>query len=428
MSGTKTNSNNSKNNNFNSITKNNSNKNNIRSNTSSSNTSSSNTNSNNTSSSNTNSNNTSSNINKNNTSSNTNINNTKKNNYINNFYNQHKDKIVFATGMYEASINRIIHSPLQIKILNTLISLGITFLFTNIQYNLTLSIIFAILTTFTIFVFGRYYGLIFLILYVIYVNKIISSRNLVFVNFIGNTDISNNGPLDCSLLENQKIIPTKDYKNNVDSSSSFTYSMWLFVNNSNSKYPNNWNNYRYNEWKSILYAGDSKIQSSDTTNLNQYPGFWMTPKLNNIVVTFQTSSNKVDRFEVKNFPMNEWFNLTCVVERNSVSIYINCEMQNNFNLNTMIPGDYTDYNLYVANDSRLSNELSTDTKINKNGFPGLLGNLAYYNYALNQTDINMLCKNYNQKFKDIQNKDNKNNNNSCKSSCILTDSDTTNLE
>ena len=202
--------------------------------------------------------------------------------------------------------------------------------------------------------------------------------------------------------------------------------MWLFVNNSNSIYPNNWNNYRYNEWKSILYAGDSEIQSSDTTNLNQYPGFWMTPKLNNIVVTFQTSSNKVDRFEVKNFPMNEWFNLTCVVERNSVAIYINCEMQNNFNLNTMIPGDYTDYNLYLANDAKLSNELNTDNKINKNGFPGFLGNLAYYNYALNQTDINMICKNYTHQFKNIQEKDNKNN--SCKKSCILTDSDTATLE
>ena len=423
MSSTNTNSNNSKNNNLNTITKNNSNKNNTSSNTSTN--TSSNKPSNNNSSGNINKNNTSSNTNSNNTSKN--INNTKKNNYINNFINQHKDKIIFATGMYEESINRIIHSPLQIKILNTLVALGITFLFTNIQYNLTLSIIFAILTTLTIFVFGRYYGLIFLILYVIYVNKIISSRNLVFVDFIGNTDISSNGPLDCSLIENQKIIPTKDYKNNLDSSS-FSYSMWLFVNNSNSIYPNNWNNYRYNEWKSILYAGDSEIQSSDTTNLNQYPGFWMTPKLNNIVVTFQTSSNKVDRFEVKNFPMNEWFNLTCVVERNSVSIYINCEMQNNFNLNTMIPGDYTDYNLYIANDAKLSNELNTDTKINKNGFPGLLGNLAYYNYALNQTDINILCKNYSQQFKDIQNKDNKNNNNSCKKSCVLTDSDTTTLE
>ena len=360
------------------------------------------------------------------TNTNKSINNNKKNKYINNFVNQHKDKILYATGMYETSINRIINSPLQIKILNTLIALGITFLFTNIQYNLIISIIFAILTTFTLFVFGRYYGLIFLILYVIYVNKIISSRNLVFVNFIGNTDISSNGPLDCSLIENQILIPSNRYKNNLDSSS-FSYSMWLFVNNSNSIYPNNWNNYRYNEWKSILYAGNSQIENSDISSLNQYPGFWMTPKLNNIVVTFQTSSNKVDRFEIKNFPMNEWFNLTCVVEKNSVSIYINCEMQNNFNLNTMIPGDYTDYNLYVANDAKLSNVLSNDTKINKNGFPGLLGNLAYYNYALNQTDINMLCKNYSQQFKDIQNKDNKNNN-SCKKSCVLTDSDTNTLD
>jgi len=405
MSSTNTNSNNIKNNN---IKNNNIKNNNIK-----------NDNININNKENSNKNNSNDNNSNDNNSNDNNSNSIKKNNSINNFINKHKNKIIYAKEIYENSTNVIINAPMQIKILNIIICIGITYLFTNIYYNLTLSIICALLTTVTFFVFGRYYGLIFLILYVIYVNKIISSRNLVLGNFIGNTDISSNGPLKCSFDEKQtpQTIPAKYYKDNL-SSASFSYSMWLFVNNSNSLYDDKWNNYRYNEWKSILYAGTSEITTSDTSNLNQYPGFWMTPKLNNIVITFQSNSNKVDKFEVKNFPMNEWFHLTCVVERNSVSIYINCEMQNSFNLHSIIPGDYTDYNLYIANDARLSNTT-------KNGFPGFLGNLSYYNYALNQTQIDMICNNYGQQFKALQSKENKNNNNSCTKSCLVTDSDQT---
>ena len=398
-------SNNNNNNNSNNNNSNNNNSNNNNSNNNSNNNNSNNNNSNNNNSNNNNSNNTNNNSSKN-----------KENNRnsINNFLNNHKNTI---RSMHTKALffsNSIMNTPIQIKILNIIIMTVLTYIFTSVHYNLTLSIIFGILTAIVYTILGKYYGLIFLVLYIIYIIQISSRRNIVFLNAIADTDINYDGPLDCSLITNSKTLLPSYYKSNLDNSS-FSYSMWLYVNNNNTKYKNNWTNYRYNDWKSILYAGDNTIESSDISNLNQYPGFWMTPQLNNIVVTFQAGSNN-NRIEIMNFPMNKWFNLTCVVERNSVSIYINCKLENNFNLQG-VPPVTSNYNLYIANDQKL-------TTSGKNGFPGLLGNLVYYDYALQQNQINMICKNFGKKFEALQDKDN---NGQCKSSCLITDSNVQNI-
>ena len=64
------------------------------------------------------------------------------------------------------------------------------------------------------------------------------------------------------------------------------------------------------------------------------------------------------------------------------------------------------------------------TSSEKNGFPGLLGNLVYYDYALQQNQINMICKNFGKKFEALQEKDNQG---QCKSSCLITDSNVQNI-
>ena len=406
-------SNNSNNNTNNSNNNSNNNTNNSNNNTNNSNNNTNNSN-NNTNNSNNNTNNNSNN-NENNTNNNTSSKNKENNrNNINNFLNKHKNNLSSAHSGFLFLSSSIMNTPIQIKILNIVIMTVLTYVFTSVYYNLALSIIFGILTALVYAILGKYYGLIFLVLYIVYVIQISSKRNIVFLNAIADTDINYGGPLDCSLLTSSKTLPPSYYKSNLNNSS-FSYSMWLYVNNNNTKYKNNWTNYKYNDWKSILYAGDSEIESSDISNLNQYPGFWMTPQSNNIVVTFQEGSNN-NRIEIMNFPMNKWFNLTCVVERNSVSIYINCKLENNFALQGAPPAT-SEYNLYIANDKKL-------TSSEKNGFPGLLGNLVYYDYALQQNQINMICKNFGKKFEALQEKDNQG---QCKSSCLITDSNVQNI-
>ena len=121
--------------------------------------------------------------------------------------------------------------------------------------------------------------------------------------------------------------------------------------------------------------------------------------------------------EIMNVPMNEWFNLILVVENKSASVYINCKMENNFSLVNSSPNT-SDYNLYVAKDGATNYE-------KKNGFPGFIANLSYYNYSLNQSQINEICNEYGSRFKKYQNSENSKIDYT--TSCLVTDSDTNNI-
>ena len=280
-----------------------------------------------------------------------------------------------------------------------------------------MSIFFAILTFIAVYILGGYYAIIFLVLYIIYVIKEKNKRDASLGFIIPQTDIFKNGsPLDCSNSESALVISPSDYKNEVDSSY-FSYSFWLYVNNNNSLYKNNWSNYRYSEWKSIFYAGNKEISNNDLSSVKQFPGFWFSPKLNNIVLLFQTDSSTVERMEIMDVPMNRWFNLILVVENKSASVYVNCKMENNFSLVSSSPNT-SDYNLYIAKDGSTNSD-------NKNGFPGFMANLSYYNYPLNQSQINDICNEYGSKFKKYQ--DSENSKINYTTSCLVTDSDTNNI-
>ena len=142
-----------------------------------------------------------------------------------------------------------------------------------------------------------------------------------------------------------------------------------------------------------------------------------SPKLNNIVLLFQTDSSTVERMEIMDVPMNRWFNLILVVENKSASVYVNCKMENNFSLVSSSPNT-SDYNLYIAKDGSTNSD-------NKNGFPGFMANLSYYNYPLNQSQINDICNEYGSKFKKYQ--DSENSKINYTTSCLVTDSDTNNI-
>jgi hypothetical protein len=160
----------------------------------------------------------------------------------------------------------------------------------------------------------------------------------------------------------------------------FTYSFWLYVNNGIDPDIPNWNNYRYNEWKSIFYRGNAMIDTGDLSSLIQFPGFWLTPVLNNMVIVFQNGSY-VERLEINNIPFNTWTNFSIVVETKSVSVYINGNLDRTLNLHQNITV-MNSYNLYLTSD------VLTSKNKNKSGFAGSLAELIYYNYALTANDIN----------------------------------------
>jgi hypothetical protein len=291
------------------------------------------------------------------------------------------------------------NTPLNIKIANFIVPFTITYIFTIIYYNLPLSIIFSLITFFVLSLLSKLMAVIYLILYIIIVISVTRQTKSTLGTPILQTDIIKMKiPYNClntSLsIESNKL--EKDLYGGY-----FTYSFWLYVKkgtglvhgkenlqrNSQEKGKENsndqtadWNNYRYNEWKSIFYRGNAIDGTGDLSSLVQFPGIWLTPVVNNMVIVFQTGSY-VERLEINNIPFNTWTNFNIVVESKSVSVYINGVLDRTLNLHQSITV-MNAYNLYLTSDMLLSKNK------NESGFAGFLGELIYYNYALTSADIN----------------------------------------
>jgi hypothetical protein len=309
------------------------------------------------------------------------MNNSNKN--LENFINKTGHAIRHTKKHYDTLQNLVKNTPIHIKILNVSIPFAFTYVFTYLYFNLSLSIIFAFITFFIILLLSKIIGVTFLILYIISIVKIIRSVNVSRGNPILQTDIiKNRKPYDCTLggltISNSSL--AQDLYGGY-----FTYSFWIYLtnnnNNSNSSKPNDinsWHNYRYKEWKSVFYRGTPINSNGDLSSLVQFPGVWLTPVLNNLVIVFQNGSY-VERLELNNIDFNSWTNFSIVVQTKSVSIYINGLLDRALNLYQNITVT-NEYNLYIASDMITSSN-------NKSGFAGYLGELIFYNYALTPTDI-----------------------------------------
>jgi hypothetical protein len=314
------------------------------------------------------------------------MNSNKKNNNFEQFIINATSALRKGKEYYNSAKNMVNKTPIQIKIANIILPLSLTYFFTFIYFNLTCSIIFAIIT----FIIGNLYSkimsLIFVILYTVLVVKQYNLRKATVGDPILETDIvQNRKPYDCSIVGltiSNKILP-KDLNGGY-----FTYVFWLYINGDDNVVQNNntWTNYRYKEWKSLFYRGNAIDNSGDLSKLIQYPGFWLTPVINNLVIVFQ-NTNYVERIELLNIPLNAWTQIGVVVQAKSVTVYLNGLLERTLNLYqniTIMNG----YNLHIANDKLAS------TKKSQSGFPGYLAELIYYNYALTPYDINQNYKYY----------------------------------
>ena len=310
------------------------------------------------------------------------------------------DKIIYTRQKYIMVKNSINNTPLLIKILNITIPFCLTYIFSYIYYNLTLSIIFAILTFLIIFILSKTMAFIFLVLYIVVIVNITKEKNK-----IQQTSLIVS-PYDCK--SGALTVQTSKIPNTL-LGSNFSYSYWIYLSNvSTDEY--NWNTYRNKEWKSVFYRG-SPITSNDLSTLIQFPGFWLTPVYNNLVIVFQYDSY-VERIELIDIPFNKWTNIIVVVETKSVSVYIDGLLEKILSLSQNII-TMNSYNLYVTNDAITSSS-------GKGGYAGNLAELIYYNFALNPEYVKKVYDYY----KNIIHKYEKNNqNDSYQTSELITNSD-----
>lgn len=304
--------------------------------------------------------------------------NKKENVVLQKMLNRSESMIRYSKSKYNDMKTVIDNTPIQIKILNTIIPFILSYVFTFLYYKIGWSIFFAIITFFVMMNINITMAIIYIVLYIFIISTKSSENNRVLGNPITETDITRKKTAyDCK----KSLIVSNDKLDKELNGGYFSYSFWLYVNGNNNfiNKENNWNSYRYNEWKSVFYRGNPIDDRGDLSNLVQYPGFWLTPVYNNLVIVFQNGSY-VERLELSNVPFNTWTNYTIVVETKSVSVYINGELDRTLNLYqniTIMNG----YNLYIANDKNSS-------KNKKNGgFAGNIAELIFYNYALTPSDV-----------------------------------------
>ena len=302
-----------------------------------------------------------------------------QNNNLEKFVSKTGNAIRFSKGKYDSLKSAINNTPIQVKILNIAVPFILTFIFTFIKYNLPASIIFAILTFFVITLMSKMIAIIFIIIYAFAVANVASQVNKSLGNPIAQTDIiKNKSPYNCmsnSLVINNNVLPQEL------NGGYFTYSFWIYINGNNNfvNNDNTWNSYRYKEWKSIMYRGTPINSNGDLSTLVQFPGFWLTPVLNNMVIVFQNGSY-VERLEMTDIPFNTWMNYTVVVETKSVSVYVNGMLDRTLNLYQNIRL-MNGYNLYLTSD------INTSVNKKESGFAGSLAELIFYNYSLSAYDI-----------------------------------------
>lgn len=346
----------------------------------------------------------------------------KTNKKINDFF----DKTKNTTKEYYYKAKDLLNkTPIQIKLINILVPLTLTYIFTNMYYHLFLSIFFSIITFIVISIMNIQFGMIYLVLYIIIVINQSSKNKFILGTPIKELNLSlNKKAFNCAnngLIIDKNLLP-KDLQGGY-----FSYSFWIYINNKenkNNENINTWNNFRYNEWKSVFYRGTPITKPTndldfDLNNLIQYPGVWLTPVLNNLVIVFQ-NGGMVERLEITNVPFNKWINYVIVIEQKSVSIFIDGLLDRTLNLYQSINSDIHLYNIYVSGDRYLSKNK------NQSGFPGNLAQFIYYNYAIKPEDIRLSYFYYKKIIDYYQNNQDSKETFKYKISNLITNSDVTN--
>jgi len=191
------------------------------------------------------------------------------------------------------------NTPITIKFFNIAIPFTLCYIFTYTYYNLAASIVFGIITFFAIGILSKFFAVLFILLYIISIYSNSTQINSYIGTPIKQTNIEyNKVPFDCMNDNGKKGLTVSNKSLDPDKNiGHFSYSFWIYVNNQNTE--KNWNTYRNSEWKSIFYRGSPINATTDLTSITQFPGFWLTPKLNNLVLVFQQSetSTPIERVE-----------------------------------------------------------------------------------------------------------------------------------
>ncbi len=309
--------------------------------------------------------------------------------------------------IYDKTEKIVSNTSTPIKIVTAMLSFFLLIFFTKYQFNFFLSVSLALVTLLTLATINKILAISFGFIYGYYMYQLMTGREKTFGKVLKETDIEvkdGGGPMVTSKTE--LVVKSSDL--DIPSvANNFSYQFWMYINGIQIKkdddnYVNTWDNYRYGQWKSVFYRGDPLMKESNLTEneeqnnsaldqvekIQQYPGVWLAPYLNNLSFVFNSGTGgEMERIEIADVPMNEWFCVTILVEGYSVTIYMNGEIVNTMLLNQVFPSDLQNKNLYFGMDNVL-NVCQTDCGSGtKGGWPGFLSEFIFYPYVLTNKEI-----------------------------------------
>ena len=181
---------------------------------------------------------------------------------------------------------------------------------------------------------------------------------------------------------NSETSITIQRSNNYETGIEFTWSVWLYVTNTNAK-----------EYSHVFNKGDSKWNSNGISSVNNGPGLYLknTPTTSTTSTTGSskeiglyivmdtgnvenTETNKSKEvMEIKSIPLQKWFNVCICLKNVIMDVYVNGVNSGRHIMPYVPRQNYNDINV-----------------CQNGGFEGNLSDLRYFDHALSIYEINGL--------------------------------------
>ena len=174
------------------------------------------------------------------------------------------------------------------------------------------------------------------------------------------------------------VFPAEKIKQSVDGryGVEFSYSFWMNVSQ-----------WRSNNAKHIFHKGTlgaDKLTLNPNQLVSQTPGVWLGKNKNNLKICMNVFGNDdnpdtndyLECFDITDIPMKKWVLINIVVINHFVDVYVNGNLKRRYKLRSIPVQNYG--NVFVNH---------------YGGFPGLISNLQYSNYALPIWKIEQMMKN-----------------------------------
>lgn len=161
----------------------------------------------------------------------------------------------------------------------------------------------------------------------------------------------------------------------------FSWSVWLFLDDSAIDNKGNSNTYIH-----IFHKGDYKSDVTNNINLIASPGLYLNKNENSLLVKMNihpkpSNVKTSEEFDIKGIPMNKWFNVLIRVKNKLVDVYINGTIKRSIELENIPKQNYG--NIYIAQKQEIQNYSLEGSK---------LSNLRYFDHALNVYEIQKIIQ------------------------------------